>query len=167
MKAIRNRAIFASFVVTTLLLLSVSTALAGGQNATGQNVGRFHGRVEVIFTKWVTNFPNMAGLVSGDAGAGHFAGEILNKVDTADTTNIEALYHINGGAFQFTAHNFITQNNLKGTAVIHGVVVDGPMKGARVSGEYQVIGPCGIINALNGQGGDFCFQGTLTIRGDD
>ncbi len=89
-------------------------------------------------------------------------GRFLTKY--AYTTNIEALYHINGGAFQFTAHNFVTQNNLKGTAVIHGLVVDGPMKGDRVSGEYQVIGPCGIINALNGSGGDLCFQGTLSIR---
>ena len=109
----------------------------------------------------------MAGIVSGDAGGGLFAGEILNAENTTATSKLEALYHINGGAFKFTAHNFITQDNLKGTAVIRGVVTDGPLKGARVLGEYQVISPCGIINAQNGAAGDVCFQGTLTVRGDD
>ena len=167
MKTIRNRAIFASFVVTTLLFFNVSTAWAGGEKATGQNVGKFNGRVEVVFTKWVTDFPNMAGLVSGDPGGGLFAGEVLNVEPVTDGVKIEALYHINGKTFQFTAHNFVTQNNVKGTAVIQGVVADGPMKGARVTGEYQVISPCGIINAQNGSNGDVCFQGTLTIRSDD
>src|SRR3954469_11764976 len=126
MKTIQTaRTIFASFVVTTLLVLSVSTALAEGGKATGQNVGKFRGRVEVVFTKWVTDFPNMAGLVSGDPGGGLFAGEVLNVEPVTDGVKIEALYHINGKAFQFTAHNFVTQNNVKGTAVIEGVVADG------------------------------------------
>ena len=105
-----------------LLLLNISPALAGGQRETSGDKGKFHGRVEVIFTKWITDFPNMAGLVSGDAGAGLFAGEILGVTPTTDGEIIEALYHINGGAYHFTAHNFITQNNLKGTAVIDGLV---------------------------------------------
>ena len=31
----------------------------------------------VTFTKWITTFPNMAGVVGGAVGAGPFAGEIL------------------------------------------------------------------------------------------
>jgi len=164
MKTIRNRKLFASFVVAIMLLLNISPALAGGQRETSGDKGKFHGRVEVIFTKWITDFPNMAGVVSGDAGAGLFAGEILGVNPTANGEVIEALYHINGAAYHFTAHNFITQNNLKGTAVIDGTVLDGPLKGERVRGEYQVISPCGVINAQNGSSGDVCFQGTLSIR---
>ena len=78
-------------------------------------------------------------------------GKFLTSSTRTTVDKIEALYHINGGAFQFTAHNFITQDNLKGTAVIHGIVMDGPLKGARVRGEYQVISPCGVINAQNGR----------------
>ena len=164
MKTIRNRTLFASFVVAILLLLNISSALAGGQRETSGDKGKFRGRVEVIFTKWITDFPNMAGLVSGDVGGGLFAGEILNITPTTNGEIIEALYHINGGAYHFTAHNFITQDNLKGTAVIDGLVLDGPLKGERVRGEYQVISPCGVINAQNGSSGDVCFQGTLSIR---
>jgi hypothetical protein len=164
MKTIRNRTLFASFVIAVLLLLNISPALAGGQRETSGDKGKFHGRVEVIFTKWITDFPNMAGVVSGDAGAGLFAGEILGITPTTNGEVLEALYHINGGAYHFTAHNFITQNNLTGTAVIDGVVLDGPLKGALVHGEYQVISPCGVINAQNGSSGDVCFQGTLSIR---
>jgi len=164
MKTIRTQTLFASFVIAMLLLLNISPALAGGVRETAGKQDKFRGHVEVIFTKWITDFPNMAGIVSGDVGGGLFAGEILNAENTATTSKLEALYHINGGAFKFTAHNFITQDNLKGTAVINGVVTDGPLKGARVRGEYQVISPCGIVNAQNGAAGDVCFQGTLTIR---
>jgi hypothetical protein len=164
MKNSRIKTFCTSLIVMTLLVLTISPALAGDLHEGGQQRGKFHGRVEVIFTKWVTDFPNMAGVVSGDAGAGTFSGEVLNYEHTTTTDRIEALYHINGGTHPFTAHNYVTQNNLKGTAVIQGVVADGPLKGARVHGEYQVITPCGVINAQNGTGGDFCFQGTLTVK---
>jgi hypothetical protein len=119
--------------------------------------------VQVVFTKWVTAWPNMAGLVSGDVGGGTFAGEVLNYTPTAAVDRIEALYHLNGGAHQLTAHVFVTQDNVNGIAAIRGVVTDGPLKGARVRGNYQVIFPCGVINAQNGSIGDVCFQGTLDI----
>lgn len=165
MKTIRARTFFASCVIAMSLLLSISPALAAGPQAKADNKEKFFGTVEVAFTKWVIDYPNMAGLVSGDAGAGLFAGEILNIEPTANGDKIDAFYHINGGAFQFTAHNHVTENLQKGTAVINGVVTDGPMKGARVRGEYQIISPCGVINAQNGDGGDICYQGTLTIAG--
>jgi hypothetical protein len=61
---------------------------------------------------------------------------------------------------------FVTQNNSKGTGAIKGVVTNGPLKGRRVRGDYQVIFPCGVINAQNGSSGDVCFQGTLSIGPD-
>ena len=164
MKTNRIQTLFGSFLIAILILLNTSPALAGGLHETAENKDKFRGRIEVTFTKWITDYPNMAGVVSGDVGGGLFAGEILNAENTTTTSKLEALYHINGGAFKFTAHNFITQNNTNGTAVIQGVVTDGPLKGARVRGEYQVISPCGIINAQNGAAGDVCFQGTLSIR---
>jgi hypothetical protein len=60
----------------------------------------------------------MAGVVSGDVGGGTFAGEVLNYDHTIGIDKIEALYDVNGGTHHFTAHVFVTQNNLKGTAVI-------------------------------------------------
>jgi hypothetical protein len=96
-------------------------------------------------------------------------GKVLKSEGTGSVFKIEALYHINGGAFHFTAHNFITETDVitdkgvKGSSVIHGVVTDGPMKSAHVRGEYQVINPCRIMNAQDGEGGDFCYQGTLTV----
>jgi hypothetical protein len=106
----------------------------------------------------------MAGVVSGDAGGGTFAGEVLNYNHTDAIDTVEALYQVNGRAPRFTAHVFVTQDNLKGTGVIKGSVTDGSLKGARVNGEYWVINPCGIINAQNGAFGDVCFQGNLIIK---
>ncbi|HKW93159.1 MAG TPA: hypothetical protein VJX92_14785 [Methylomirabilota bacterium] len=154
MKAIRPRIRLASVVSAIVLFLQISPALAEDT---------FHGRVEVIFLKWVVGpGPQMAGVVSGDVGGGTFAGDILSASQQGNILTLDALYHINGGAHQFTAHNHIKQDNSTGIAVISGVVTDGPLQGARVQGEYQVIHPCGISNAE--ASGDFCFQGTLSIR---
>lgn len=131
--------------------------------------GAADNKASVIFTKWVTSPGTapvqfkMEGVVSGDVGGGKFVGEVLNLTSTAGITKIEALYHINGGTHQFTADVRVTQDDKKGTGVIKGVVTEGWLKGAEVQGEYQVIGPCGIINAQTGPFGDTCFQGTLRI----
>lgn len=58
---------------------------------------------------------------------------------------------------------FVTQNNLNGTAAIKGVDTDGPLKGARVRGSYQVSFPRGVMNAQNGSIGGVCFQGVPDI----
>jgi hypothetical protein len=132
--------------------------------------GAADSNARVTFTKWVTSPGTapvqfkMEGVVSGDVGGGKFVGEVLNlDTSTAGIKKIEALYHINGGTHQFTADVHVTQDDKKGTGVIKGVVTEGWLKGAEVQGEYQVIGPCGIINAQTGPFGDMCFQGTLHI----
>ena len=151
------------FALACAVALQISPGLAAiGPGDQGDRDDDARG-VRVVFTKWVTGWPNMAGLVSGDVGGGTFAGEILEYTATAAIEKIEALYHLNGGAYQLSAHVFVRQDNLNGTAAIKGVVTDGPLKGARVRGSYQVISPCGIINAQNGSIGDVCFQGTLDI----
>ena len=92
------------------------------------------------------------------------SGRFLGFSQTDAIATMEALYHINGeSTLQFTAHNYITFDTQKGTAVIKGSVPDGVLKGARVNGEFQAISPCGIVNAQNGAFGDTCFQGNLVI----
>jgi len=151
-------------------LVTTSTALA--MQATAADSSRDGGNAQVIFTKWVTTQGdgepvqfNMEGVVSGDVGGGQFVGEVLELMSTEATTTIKALYHLNGGAHQLTAQLTVVQDNNAGTAVLKGVVTDGWMKGAKVRGAYQVIAPCGIVNAQNGLFGDICFQGTLRIQG--
>ena len=118
-----------------MLLLLAAPSIFAADNDT------LRGKIEVTFLKWVIQPGVLAGVVSGDVGGGLFAGEGLSFSQTDGFYKIEALYHINGGAHQFTAHNFITQDILKGTAVIKGFVTDGLLKGARVNGEFQAISP--------------------------
>jgi hypothetical protein len=160
MKTIGIKTHIALFAIA--ILLWMSPALAGGPPEAAANT--FRGRVEVTFLKWIPDFSgSMAGVVSGDVGGGTFVGETLGFSQTGAIATIEALYHINGKAIQFTAHNHITFDTQKGTAVIDGFVPDGLLKGARVKGEFQAISPCGINNALAGAFGDTCFQGNLVI----
>lgn len=152
-----NRSIKSLSIVLALALLvalfalpsSLGTLLADGRGARGHNF-------EVTFTKWVTDFPNLAGVVGGDVGTGTFAGEVLEFVPGDETTHIEALYHLNGGTHALTAHVFVTQDEVAQTAVITGAVTDGWLKGGQVSGNYTIISCPEQTNGL-------CYQGTLRI----
>jgi hypothetical protein len=156
----------AAFICALLLLVQTPAALAQASPGSGEAIENRRG-LEVVFTKWLTDWPNMAGLVSGDAGSGLYAGEILAYDHTAALDRIEALYHVRGAARQFTARVTVVQNNSKGTARITGVVIDGSFTGKRVRGDYQIIAPCPIINTQSGALPDVCFQGTLTIGPDN
>jgi hypothetical protein len=114
------------------------------------------------FTKWITTFPNMAGVVGGDVGTGTYAGEILSYAVVGTITNIEALYHFSGREHSFTAHVYITEDDVAGTAVITGGVTEGWLKGSPVTGEYQIWATCPIPTPGNGLG-TLCFQGALHI----
>lgn len=145
-KGIRTRALALIAAVAILSLsLGAGTALASG--------GRDSRNAENTFTKWVSAYPIMAGVVGGDVGPGTYAGEILKRTPGA-TTVIEALYHFNGSRHSFTALVHVEQTGLK--AVIIGVVTDGWLKGNMVEGQYMQI-TC--TQAPNGT----CFQGTLDI----
>jgi hypothetical protein len=130
--------------------LETRVALADGGSEGGHNFN-------VTFTKWITTFPNMGGIVGGDVGTGTFAGEILNIIPGPDITNIEALYHVNGGDHSFTAHIFVTENEATRTAVLAGAVTEGWLNHGLVYGEYS------ILNCPDKTSG-LCFQGTLHIR---
>lgn len=121
----------------------------------------------VTFTKWITAFPNMVGVVGGDVGVGPFAGEILNIVTVGTITKIEAIYHMNGSRHSFTAHVFVTQDNVAGMAAITGRVTEGWLEGALLTGQYKVWATCPIATPDNGLG-NTCFQGTLQVfRGSE
>lgn len=156
----------AAIISALLILVQIPAGVAHANPKTGDAIEHRRG-LEVTFTKWVTDMPNMAGVVSGDAGGGIYAGEILAYDHTDAVDTIDARYHIRGSGRQFTARVTVVQNNKRGTASIRGVVVNGPLRGKRVRGDYQVIAPCGIINAQLGAVGDVCFQGTLAIGPDE
>ena len=76
------------FAGACAVALQISPGLASGP---GDRKDSDDGRgVRVVFTKLVTDWPNMAGLVSGDVGGGTFAGEILKYTPTAAIDEIEA-----------------------------------------------------------------------------
>jgi hypothetical protein len=147
-------------IVIGLVLVAViaGSALAFSVNAKGHTFND-------TFTKWVTDSTAgvMVGVVGGDVGSGTYAGQILamNTVDT--TTTIHAIYNFNGSKHAFTADVNITQDESAGTAVITGVVTDGWLKGASVSGEYTVLKACSMDTPGNAFG-TLCFQGVLHIQ---
>ena len=121
----------------------------------------------VTFTKWVTAFPNQAGLVAnmagvgaGDVGTSVFAGEVfkMSTDDATGVTEIVAFYRFNGPNHSFTALNHIMQTGgIAGSkAVIVGVVIDGWLKDHAVEGEFTQI-------AIDHDGGTG-YQGTLAIE---
>lgn len=112
--------------------------------------------VDVTFTKWVTTIPDMEGVVGGDVGAGTFVGEVLNFVPGDEITNIEALYHINGETYAFTAHMFVWQSASTQSAEIRGVVTEGWLQGGLVQGTYTVISCPDKTDGL-------CYKGELHI----
>ncbi len=122
------------------------------------------------FTKWVTNSPpaagvvaNMVGVVGGDVGAGTYKGEVISMNTVGNITSIEALYHFNGSKHAFTAALNITQDESAGTATITGRVTEGWLKGASVTGEYNVLAVCPMETPDNAYG-TVCFQGALHVH---
>lgn len=151
-----------SFVFSCIVILVV---IFFGCQKEGQFVPSSNNSIkDAGFTKWITNFPNMVGIVGDDVGTGTFAGEVLNMSTVGDITSIEALYHFNGSLHSFTAHVFVTENDAPGvgTAKITGNVTQGWLKGATVIGEYKVWGVCPIPTPGNAEVTK-CYQGILHL----
>lgn len=122
------------------------------------------------FTKWVITSPpapgvvaNMVGIVGGDVGPGTYTGEVLSVNTVGTITNIQALYHFNGSKHAFTAELSVTQDESAGTATITGSVIEGWLKGASVTGEYNVLAVCPLDTPDNAYG-TVCFQGALHVH---
>jgi hypothetical protein len=148
--ATRHMRVLAMIAALVLLTLSLGAGVAAADGH------RDHRIAHNTFTKWVTAFPTMAGVVGGDVGKGTYAGEVL-KYTPGTTTVIEALYHFNGSRHSFTALVHVEQTGLK--AKITGVVTEGWRKGHPVKGRYTQI-TC--TEAPDGN----CFRGKLNILDD-
>lgn len=150
-------------LVLVLVATSAGAALAYSGNARGHTFDN-------TFTKWVVSWPptpdvpaNMVGVVGGDVGPGTYTGEVLSANTVDNMTSIHALYHFNGSKHAFTADLNVTQDESAGTATIAGYVTEGWLKGASVTGEYNVFAVCPISTPGNAFG-TLCFQGTLHIH---
>lgn len=107
------------------------------------------------FTKYISSWPEMAGVVGGDVGEGTYSGTILNYEPGDASTVIDATYRFHGSTHSFVANVHVVQTGLD--AVITGLVTDGWLSGNQVRGQYRQI-TCN----LSGSPTD-CFQGSLDI----
>jgi hypothetical protein len=146
-----------------LVTTTAGAALARNSDARGHTF-------DSTFTKWVTTSPpapgvvaNMMGVVGGDVGPGTYEGEVLSLNTVGNITSIEALYHFNGSKHAFTAELNVTQDESAGTATITGHVTEGWLKGASVTGEYNVLALCPLETPDNAYG-TVCFQGALHVH---
>ena len=113
----------------------------------------------VTFTKWVIGYPMLAGFVSGDVGSGSFTGEVISRDPTVakgKIIEIEAIYQFKGNSHAFDSLVHVRQNAAKGTAVVTGLVTDGWMEGAQISGEFKTI-------KCDESPSKACFQGALNL----
>jgi hypothetical protein len=107
----------------------------------------------------------MAGVVGGAVGNGVDAGKVLSD-DITQEPNFwlaHARYEFYGEKHSFIADVHVTQNENTHTAVINGVVTQGWLKGAQLTGEYTVMPVCPIATPGN-VFGTLCFQGTLHVH---
>ena len=146
-----------------LVATTAGAALAYNRDAKGHTF-------DDTFTKWVTTskpaegvLANMVGIVGGDVGPGEYKGEVISMNTVGNITSIKALYHFNGSKHAFTADLNITQDDSAGTATITGYVTEGWLKGASVTGEYNVLAVCPIETPDNAYG-TLCFQGELHVQ---
>jgi hypothetical protein len=86
--------------------------------------------------KWVTDWPQMAGVVAGDV-AGTFAGEVLEATPSEDGERLHliASYSIAAGGRTFSARVEGDQDNETGRSVLTGSVTAGWYRGAWVRAE--------------------------------
>ncbi len=130
----------------------------------------------VTFTKWASSLPanppssvgsSFAGVVGGDVGSGRLAGEVLSDGLFVPRFWLgHARYEFYGEKHSFIADVHVTENHTTdpATAVITGVITQGWLKGAQLTGEYTVM-PVSPIKTPGNVFGTLCFQGTLHIDG--
>jgi hypothetical protein len=158
-----------------VLVVASLFAVAPTQLALADSGGVKGHTFDFTFTKWVTSVPNypsmdgaiMAGVVGGDVGNGRYAGEVITYDDSSEPgfTLINARYEFHGEKHSFIADVNVTQDNTAGTASITGVITQGWLKGAQLTGEYTVWDTCPILTPGNvgNVAGTLCFQGTLHV----
>jgi hypothetical protein len=142
-RSIVRRRLLVSIATVALLLVSLGAGTAsagGGQHAT--------------FTKWITSWPSMAGVVGGAVGDGEFSGSVVDYAP-GPTTLITAIYDFGGSRHNFTARMHVEQTGLH--AVLVGVITDGWERGKLVTGAYDQ------ITCEHGGLTTDCFRGYLDV----
>jgi hypothetical protein len=172
--SVRNRRLRFGLVLAICAFVVVSlgsgVALADG--------GRHdHRSADATFTKWATSLPPdpstaagtlMTGIVGGDVGRGRYAGEIISD-DTTSRPGFwlgHVTYEFHGHKHTFIADLHITEDDRTPTLItstIDGVVTQGWLKGAHVTGQYRQWDTCSIPTPGNVYG-TTCFQGTLHLQ---
>jgi DNA-binding SARP family transcriptional activator len=113
--------------------------------------------VEVPFTKWITDYPGMAGSTS--YGPGTLAGEVLSRIDEGAATHLVARYEITDPAGTHSFKAVIQgKDDSEGRFDLNGIVTWGWMTGAKVHVTFQRISPCGHGTR------NVCFQGIIQIQ---
>lgn len=135
--------------------------------AADRTQARGSGPVEVAFTKWVTAFPALAGVTSGDV-PGTFAGAVLSRepFDNGTIVQLEARYEVTGTnlARSFVAQIEGTQNGQTQQAVLNGTVISGRLAGARVHVTYDIIAPAAGVSCVpQAPVNTRCFQGMIRV----
>jgi hypothetical protein len=170
MKTLNWAALTVAVFVTLCALGPTQLALADAGGVKGHTF-------DVTFTKWVTSLPanypslagvSMAGVVDGDVGDGTFAGEVLSDdLSVPGFWLANARYEFHGEKHSFIADVHVEENDTTtpATAVVTGVITQGWLKGARLTGGYTVV-PVSPIPTPGNVFGTLCFQGTLHIKKD-
>ncbi len=158
---------FKGWCIFLALVLVAAFAAAPAHYALADAGGAEGHAFDVTFTKWVTGFPNMTGVVGGDTGTGTFAAEALSLNVDGTMEYVHAVYYLDGSRHSLTADIHATQDDATHTGVITGTVTDGWLKGATLQGEYKVFSSlwsdsCPIETPGNTMG-DICFQGVLHL----
>jgi hypothetical protein len=157
-----------------VLMVASLFAVAPAQSALADAGGVKGHTFDFTFTKWATSLPEipgslagvlMEGIVGGDVGNGRYAGEVISDdyLTQPGYWLANARYEFYGKKHSFIADVNVVQNNTLGTAVITGVVTQGWLKGAQLTGEYTVMPVCPIATPGN-VFGTVCFQGTLHVH---
>ena len=165
-------------MVLALVLVATSAALwaVGPAQVALADAGGVKGHTfDVTFTKWVTSLPahppsfagvSMVGVVGGAVGIGRYAGAVLSdNLSVPGFWLAHARYEFYGQKHALIADVHVTENDTltPNQATITGVVTQGWLKDAHLTGEYTVMPVCPIATPGN-VFGTLCFQGTLHIQ---
>ncbi len=149
--------------IVLVVVLVAAFAVAPARSALADSGGAKYHNFNVTFTKWITTYPDMAGVGGGAIGPAAFTGTLLSMKVVGSMEYAEALYHFSGSKHSFDAHIYATQDDTTHTGGITGSITGGWLRGGSLTGEYKVLAQCNIDTPGNSMG-TLCFQGVLHLR---
>jgi hypothetical protein len=161
------------FALTLVAALAPLSALGPTPLALADAGGVQGHTFDVTFTIWMTAMPAhppsrvgvpLTGVVGGAVGNGSFAGVVLSDDLTVPGFWLGLdQFGFSGEKHSFVADVHIKHNTTTGVAAITGVVTQGWLKGAPLTGGYATMPVCPIATPGNAFG-TLCFQGMLQIH---